>query len=60
MNEYNNIYQSKTKIKLVEVISSRYIDYSIENNAKDLKFKVGDYVRISKYKTFFAKGEAPI
>ena len=60
MNEYNNIYQSKTKIKLVEVISSRYIDYSIENNAKDLKFKVGDYVRISKYKNIFAKGDAPI
>ena len=41
-------------------MSSRYIDYSVENNAKDLKFKVGDYVRISKYKKFFAKGEAPI
>ena len=58
--EYNNIYQSKTKIKLVEVMSSRYIDYSLENNAKDLKFKVGDYVRISKYKSIFAKGDAPI
>ena len=27
-----------------------------ENNYKDPKFKVGDYVRISKYKNIFAKG----
>ena len=26
---------------------------------KNPKFKVGDYVRISKYKTIFAKGYAP-
>ena len=26
---------------------------------KDLKFKVGDHVRISKYKNLFAKGYAP-
>ena len=26
---------------------------------KDLKFKVGDHVRISKYKNIFAKGYAP-
>ena len=26
---------------------------------KSSKFKVGDHVRISKYKTFFAKGCAP-
>ena len=26
---------------------------------KDPKFKVGDYVRISKYKNIFAKGYAP-
>ena len=40
MNEYNNIYQSKTKIKLVEVMSSRYVDSSTENNAKDVKLKL--------------------
>ena len=33
-----------------------YIDFEKEVNNKDPKFKVGDYVRISKYKNIFAKG----
>ena len=33
-----------------------YID---EHNEKDSKFKVGDIVRISRYKSTFAKGYAP-
>ena len=32
-----------------------YIDFEKEVNDKDPKFKVGDYVRISKYKKIFAK-----
>ena len=31
----------------------------IEVNDKDPKFKVGDHVRISKYKNIFAKGHTP-
>ena len=37
-----------------------YIDFNKENNQKGPKFKVGDNVRISKYKTIFAKGYVPI
>ena len=33
---------------------------SKEVNDKDPKFKVGDYVIISKYKYIFAKGYTPI
>ena len=33
-----------------------YVD---EHNEKDSKFKVGDRVRISKFKNIFAKGYAP-
>ena len=33
-----------------------YIDFEKEVNDKDPKFKVGDHVRISKYKNIFAKG----
>ena len=33
--------------------------YTTETNEKDPKFKVGDHVRISKYKNIFAKGHAP-
>ena len=32
-----------------------YIDFKKEVNYKDLKIKVGDHVRISKYKNIFAK-----
>ena len=30
-----------------------------ENNEKDPKFKVGDFIRISKYKNIFGKGCTP-
>ena len=36
-----------------------HIDFKKEANDKDPKFKVGDHVRISKYKNIFAKGYAP-
>ena len=33
--------------------------YIEENNKKDSRFKVGDRVRISKFKNIFAKGYTP-
>ena len=51
VNKCNNTYHSPVKMK-----SSAYIDFGKENNNKDPKFKVGDHVRISKYKNIFAKG----
>ena len=36
-----------------------YIDFNKKNNKEDLKFKIGDHVRISKYKNIFAKGYVP-
>ena len=33
-----------------------YAEYNEDFNKKDAKFKVGDHVRISKYKNIFAKG----
>ena len=36
-----------------------YIDFEKEVNNKDPKFKIGDQVRISKYKNIFAKGYIP-
>ena len=32
------------------------IDFNKENNKEGPKFKVGDHVRVSKYKNIFAKG----
>ena len=36
-----------------------YIDLNKEVNDKDSKFKVGNHVRIWKYKNIFAKGYTP-
>ena len=46
-------------MKPVDVTDNTYIDFKKEINDKDPKFKVGDYVRISKYKDIFAKGYMP-
>ena len=36
-----------------------YTDFNKENNEEDPKLKVGDNVRISKYKNIFVKGYVP-
>ena len=59
VNEYNNTYHRTIKIKLVENKDNTYIDFPKEVNEKDPNFKVGDHVRISKYKNIFAKGYTP-
>ena len=43
-------------MKSVDFKDNTYIDFKKEVNDKDHKFKVGDNVRISKYKNIFAKG----
>ena len=59
VNKYNNTYHSTIKVKPVDVKSKTYIDSSKEINNNDPKFKIGDIVRISKYKNIFAKGYTP-
>ena len=46
-------------MKPTDVKSSTYIDFDVENNDKDPKFKVGDHIRIFEYKNIFAKVYAP-
>ena len=55
VNAYNNTYYRTIKMKPVDVKDNTYIDFKKEVNDKDPKFKVGDHVRISKYKNIFAK-----
>ena len=50
----------------VDVKDNTYIDsmellriIELHSNDKDPKFKVGDHVRISKYKNIFTKGYTP-
>ena len=54
--KYNNKYHSTIKMKDVVVNLSTSIDFSKENNKEHPKFKVGNDVRISKYKSIFVKG----
>ena len=43
-------------MKPIDVTSDSYTEYNEDSNVKDPKFKIGDCVRISKYKNIFAKG----
>ena len=45
-------------MKPVEIKSDSFAENNEESNEKNSKFKVGDHVRISKYKNIFAKGYA--
>ena len=59
VDEYNNTYHRSIKMKPVDVKDNTYISFKKEVSDKNPKFKVGDQVRISKYKNIFAKGYMP-
>ena len=46
-------------MKPIDITPNLYAKYNGDFNKKDLKFKVGDHLRISKYKNLFAKGYTP-
>ena len=54
-----SIPQFTIKRKAFDVNLNTYINSSKEIDDKDPKFKVGNYVRISKYKSIFAKTYVP-
>ena len=47
------------EMKLIDVKPSIYIDFDFESNDKDSKFKVGNHVRMSKFRNIFAKDFKP-
>ena len=57
VNKYNNTYHSSIKVKPKYVTDSVFVEYNEESDNKELKFKVGDNVRISKYKNIFIRSE---
>ena len=59
VNKYNNTYHGTIKMKRVEVKSNTYINSSKEINNEDLKFKIGDIVRILNDKNIFGKCYVP-
>ena len=58
VNEYNNTKRNTIKMKPIDVGDNKRV-YIDERNEKDSRFKVGDRVRISKFKNIFAKGYTP-
>ena len=59
VDKYNNTYHRTINMKPIYVGDDSFAEYNEESNETDSKFKVGDHVRISKYKNIFAKGYAP-
>ena len=59
VNKYNSTVHRTIKTKPIDVTDDYYAEYNENPNEKDPKFKVGDNVRISKYKNIFAKGYTP-
>ena len=58
VNEYNNTKHSTIKMKPKDVKNNKRV-YIDEHNKKDSRFKVGDRVRISKFKNIFATEYTP-
>ena len=65
VDKYNNSFHRSIKMKPKDVTegnalhSDSSIKYIEESNKKEPKFRVGDNVRISKYKNIFAKDYTP-
>ena len=55
VKKYDNAYQTKIKMKPVDVKPSIYINSSKEINDKDPKVNFGNIVEISRYKNLFPK-----
>ena len=55
VNKYNNAYPRTIKMKPLDVKWNSYIDSNKEIINKNPEIKIGDTVRISKYKNIFAK-----
>ena len=59
VNKYNNTVHRAIKMKAIDVTSDSSAKYNKDSNKRNPKFKVGNHVKISKYKNLFAEGYAP-
>ena len=55
VNKYNDTVHRTIEMKPIDITSDSYAVYNEDSNVTNPKFKVGDHVRISKYKNVFAK-----
>ena len=56
VNKYNNKDHRAIKMKPIDVTSDSYAECNEDSTKKDPKFRVGDHVRLLKYKNSLAKG----
>ena len=56
VNKYNNTVHRTIKMKPIDVTFDSYAVYDEDFNKTGPKFKVGVHARISKFKSFIAKG----
>ena len=54
VNKYNNTVHRNIKMKPIDVTDDYYAECNEDSNKKNPKFKIGDHLRISKYKNIFA------
>ena len=59
VNKYNNTKHSTIKMKPIDVGNNNKRVYIDKHNEKDSRFKLGDRVKIFKFKNIFAKGYTP-
>ena len=60
LDKYGKRYHITIKMKSVDVQPGTFIEYGVGCNDKDQIFKIGDYVRISKYKKNLQKATLQI
>ena len=54
VDRYNNTVHRTIKMKPIDDTDDSYAEYNEYPNKKDPKFKVGDHVRISKFKNIYS------
>ena len=61
VHKHNNKKHRTIKMKPIDVKDNIHNDFGkeVKVNDNEPKFKVGDHVRISKYKNIFSKGYTP-
>ena len=60
VDKSNNTVHRNIKRRPIDVTPDSYAEHNEDSNEKDPKFKVGDHVRISKYRNIFATGYSQI
>ena len=59
IKKYNNTVHRTTGIKPIDVTYNFYVEYIVDSNEEDRKFKAGDHLRTARYKSVLTKEYTP-